>query len=185
MLIRRLGPDELGLLRPLADASLAGEEALLRIGRTGMTLGYAPLPRAEWRVFPPSPTFAPAAFAINERSALFAAMDGENVVGVCGVRGTPEGWAEVADIRVDASCRRQGYGRTMLESCEACARQWGMAGLRAACTDTNPVMCQFLEHCGFILRGMDSMALAYTEAEREKPLARRAALLFFYRTLKG
>ncbi len=185
MLIRRLSPDELSLLRPLADASLAGEEALLRIGRTGMTLGYAPLPRAEWRVFPPSGGFDPAALVNGGQSALFAALDGDNFVGLCGVRATPEGWAEVADIRVDASCRRQGYGRTMLESCEACARQWGMAGLRAVCTDTNPVMCQFLEHCGFTLRGMDSMALAYTEAERDKPLLRRAALLFFYRTMKG
>lgn len=185
MLIRRLGPAELGMLRPLADASLAGEEALMRVGRTGITLGYVPLPRAEWRVFPPSPSFEPRALAAGERSALFAAMDGEMFAGLCGVRATPEGWAELVDIRVDASCRRQGFGRTILESCDACARQWGMAGIRASCTDTNPVMCQFLEHCGFTLRGMDSMALAYTDAEREKPMARRAALLFFYRTLKG
>ena len=56
----------------------------------------------------------------------------------------------------------------------------GMTGLKMCVTDTNPVICQFCEHCGFSLQGLDRHALIYTELERDKPLARRACQLHFY-----
>ena len=45
-------------------------------------------------------------------------------------------------------------------------------------------MCQFCEHEGFSLQGMDRMALALTEQERMKPLAQRSCELIFYKQSK-
>ena len=42
-------------------------------------------------------------------------------------------------------------------------------------------MCQFCAHNGFMLGGLDRMALIYTEKERQKPLARRSCALYYYR----
>ena len=45
-IIRRITPDNIHLLEPVADSVLTGEETLLRITRTGFTVDYLPLPRA-------------------------------------------------------------------------------------------------------------------------------------------
>ncbi len=179
--IRRLTPEDLPLLHPLEDAILAGEEALLRIGRSGFTISYMPLPRAEWRVFPPDPLASPEYILHKSHWALFAAFDGDNLIGLASVRLNDTNWADVADIRVDAAWRRKSVARHLLDTCDQFAHDNGMYGLRVVCTDSNPAMCQFCTHCGFTLGGFDNKALAYSDQERQKPLARRASLLFFYR----
>lgn len=185
MNIRRINAELLHLLRPINDSSIAGEEAVLRISRTGFSLSYLPLPHAEWRTFPPDEYADPLIVVNDERSALFAAFEEDTYVGSACVR-VNEGsrWADVMDIRVDVAYRCRSFARTLLDACERFASVRGMHGLRIACTDTNPVMCQFCEHCGFTLAGADTRAMAYTETERSKPLARRAVLLFFYRTIQ-
>lgn len=183
--IKRLTVDDVPLLKPISSASLAGEDVLLRIGRNGFALGYVPLARAEWRDFPADEYADPRYVLHDERSALFGAFEDKQLIGTASVRmNAATRWAEITDLRVEAACRRQGVGRNLLDFCERLALKRGMHGLRIACPDTNPGLCQFCEHCGFTLAGVDTKALAYTDSERDKPLSRRAALLTFYKPIQ-
>lgn len=180
--VRRLTPALLESIRPIDAASLAGEDVMLRIGRSGFDLGYVPLPRAEWRTFPMSEEVQPRQLLEDEHSAMFLAFEGEAMVGQGAIRVSREsGWGSILDLRVDAAHRRQGVARGLLEAMESFSRRQGMNGLRIALTDDNTVACQFCQHCGFTLQGIDRMALAYTPGQRDKPLARRACQLYFYR----
>ena len=183
--IKRLTADDLPLWRPISSASLAGEDVLLRIGRSGFALGYVPLQRAEWRDFPADESADPRVALSDDRCALFGAFAEDALIGYACVRVSPATrWAQITDLRVEAAHRRQGVARNLLDFCERLALKRGMHGIRMACADTNPGLCQFCEHCGFTLAGVDSKALAYTDSERDKPLARRAALLTFYKPIQ-
>lgn len=179
--VRRLTRELLDCLRPIDGASLAGEDVMLRIGRSGFTLGYVPLPRAEWRSFPMDNEVQPEKLLEQDGSAMFLAFQDENFVGQAAVSARKDtGWTEILDLRVEPACRRKGVARALLDAMESFSRKAGMQGLHMALTDDNTVACQFCQHCGFALQGLDWMALAYTPAQRDKPLARRACLLFFY-----
>ena len=183
--IRRLTTEDLPGWRTVSSASLVGEDVLLRVGRGGFSLGYVPLQRAEWREFAAMEGADPSNALSDGRYALFGAYEDEALIGSACLRISPvTRWGEIVDLRVDAAHRRQGVARNLLDFCERLALKRGMRGLRLACADTNPGLCQFCEHCGFTLAGVDSRALAYTDAERDKPLARRAALLTFYKTIQ-
>ena len=52
--IRRITAENQGLMRPVSDASLVGEDILLQVTRSGFLLRYQPKDSAEWRSFPPS-----------------------------------------------------------------------------------------------------------------------------------
>lgn len=181
LIVRRIKADTLHLVQPLNDAQLVAEEALLRIGRMGIQLGYSPLPKPEWRSFPPVDYAAPAYLVRDEDSAFYGAFEGEKYIGCAAVTTNPNGWADIIDLRVDAAHRRQGAGRMLLDKCIAFARKRELHGLRLACTDTNPGLCQFCEHTGFTLHGFDQMALSQSSEERAKPRSKRASLLYFYR----
>ena len=181
LIVRRIRPETLHQVKELADTQLITEEAVLRIGRMGLQLSYSALPKAEWRSFPPVSYAAPAFLVHDENSAFYGAFEGETFIGSAAVTINPHGWADVLDIRVDAAFRRQGAGRMLLEKCASFAAKRELHGLRVACTDTNPGMCQFLEHDGFSLHGFDQMAISQTPDERIKPKSRRASLLYFYR----
>lgn len=182
-LVRRMMPEQLLGMKRLEDGVLIGEETMLRVGRSGFSISYVPMERAVWRNFP-GPTADELTETLQDgRGALFGAMDGGRIIGLSCVRLIRTGWAEVRDIRVDASCRRQGIGRMLLDACERFAQEGGARGLRMEVSEANPVLCQFCEHTGFVLHGLDRMALIYTEAERSRPMARRACALYFYRLL--
>ena len=181
MIVRRIKPDALHQVRPLRDAELVTEEAVLRIGTFGLQLNFMPLPRPEWRNFPPAIDADPAFLAADERSAFYGAFEDEHYIGCAAVTVNPHGWADVIDLRVDAAFRRQGAGRMLLEKCASFARKRELHGLRVVCTDQNPGMCQMLQHEGFTLCGFDTMALTQSPEERLKPKSRRPALLIFYR----
>lgn len=174
--VRKITPELLPKLRELSSASLAGEDVVLRIGRSGFTLGYVPLPRAEWRSFPPQ-----ARVLQSPGVTLLGAFEDDVLVGSAALCEDDTGWTEILDIRVDAVHRRKGIARALLATVEDTSLRHGTMGLRMTVTDTNPTACQFCEHCGFTLQGLDRMALIYTPQERDKPLARRASQLFFYR----
>jgi len=159
------------------------EEACLRISRLGFQLDYVALPKAEWRSFLPVDYADPLIITQDEGSAFYAAFDGETYIGGAAVTTHPSGWADILDLRVDPSRRRQGAGRMLLDKCEHFAAKRELSGLRIACTDKNPALCQFCEHLGFTLAGLDRMALAHSPQERVKPLSHRPCLLFFYRTI--
>lgn len=181
LIVRKMKEESLALIAPITDSQLVGEEAVLRIGRTGLQLGYVPLPHPEWRSFPPVDYAQPDFLIHDEGSAFYGAFEGEKYIGCAAVTVLPSGWADLLDLRVDAAFRRQGAGKLLLDKCAAFAQKRGLYGLRAACTDANSGMCQFLEHEGFTLHGFDQMALSQSPAERLKPRSRRASLLFFYR----
>lgn len=181
LIVRRIKPETLYQVKELADSQLVSEEAVLRVGRMGLQLDYGTLTKPEWRVFSPV-SYADPAFLVNdESSAFYGAFEGEKYIGGAAVTINPNGWADVLDIRVDASFRRQGAGRMLLDKCASFAQKHELYGLRVACTDSNPGMCQFLEHEGFALHGFDQMVLSQSPDERVKPKSRRASLLYFYR----
>ena len=181
LIVRRIKPEHLHQIESLSDSQLVSEEALLKIGRMGLQLSYVSLPKPEWRSFPP-PDYADPAFLVNdEGSAVYGAFEGEKYIGCAAVTTNPNGWADLLDLRVDSAFRRQGAGRLLLDKCASFAKKRELYGLRAACTDSNPGMCQFLEHEGFCLHGFDQMVLSQTPEERSKPRSRRASLLYFYR----
>ena len=181
LIVRRLTPELFERIRPISAASLCGEDVMLRIGRTGFSLGYVPLPRAEWRSFPMPAGLEPSTLMNDPCAAMFLAFDDEAFAGQAIVYTTPETrWTDVLDIRVDAAHRRKGVAKALLNAIESFSRKQEMNGLRIALTDDNTVACQFCEHCGFSLQGLDRLALAYTASERDKPLARRACELYFY-----
>ncbi len=184
LIVRRLTKALLDTWQPVSAESLAGEEAVLRIGRSGFSLSYMRLPRAEWRSFPMPPAAEPSRLTEEPDAAVFAAYQEGRFVGSAAVRATDRGYGDVLDVRVDASFRRGGVARALLDACERFAEQRGMRALRLCCTDNNPAACQFCEHCGFTLQGMDRSALAYAPSEREKPMALRACQLFFYRPIE-
>lgn len=184
LIVRRIRSDQLDKITPLTDKQLVSEEAHLTISRQGFQLGYTPLPRTEWRSFPPVDYADPLIITQDEGSAFYGAFDGERYIGCAAVTTLPNGWADVIDLRVDPASRRQGAGRMLLDKCEAFAAKRGLPGLRIACPDANSELCQFCEHMGFRLQGLDRMALSMSPEERIKPVSRRACLLFFYRTLQ-
>ncbi|MBQ7139555.1 MAG: GNAT family N-acetyltransferase [Clostridia bacterium] len=181
LIVRRIKPETLHQVKELTDTQLVTEEAVLRIGRTGLHLSYGGLPKPEWRSFPPVSYADPAFLVSDESSAFYGAFEGENYIGCAAVTINPNGWADVLDIRVDAAYRRQGAGRMLMDKCASFAAKRDLYGLRVACTDANPGMCQFLEHEGFTLHGFDQMVLSQSPDERIKPRSRRASLLYFYR----
>lgn len=184
--VRRLTEETLSGVKLLADAVLIGDETMLRIGRYGFELSYLPKQNAEWRSFPVQEEYAAASLLARDDAAVFAAYTDERAIGTASVVCLSSGWAELCDIRVDASHRRQGAATALIAACERFAERQGMYGLRVTASESNPVLCQFLQHNGFELQGLDRRALIHTPEEREKPLMRRACALYFYReTEKG
>lgn len=180
-MIHRVTADMLPLPDRLSDAVLTGEDVMLRVGRSGFTLSYVPLSKAEWRSYPPSTEADPACLIQDERAALFAAYEDEQLIGLAAVRTDDKGWAQLLDIRVDAAYRRTGAASMLLDACDRFAAVRGMHGLRVEASESNPALCQFCEHTRFVLHGIDQMALVYSAAEKNKPMARRACALYFYR----
>lgn len=184
LVVRRLRADELALVRPLSETELVTEEACVRISRTGFQLDYRPALKTQWRAFPAVDYADPAILVQDEGSAFYAAFEGEKYIGCAAVTTLPSGWADVIDLRVDPAHRLQGAGRMLMDKCEHFAMRRGLHGLRAASTDGNPLLCRFLEHMGFTLSGLDTMALSRSETERVKPVSKRATLLIFYRIIQ-
>lgn len=185
LLCQPITMETLSLLKPINDTSIIGEEVVLRIGRSGFSLGYVPMGKAEWRSFPPRPCAAPERVCQSPASSLYAAMDDEDgCIGWAAVSEAENGWAEILDLRVDAVHRRCHVASALMEMCEEFVRSRYLRGLRITVTDTNTVACQFLENQGFALQGIDRMAFAYASTEVDKPLARRACALYFYRIPK-
>ena len=181
LIVRKIKAETLHQIREIADTQLVSEEAVLHIGRMGLQLSYSPLPKSDWRSFPPVIYADPAFLVQDEGRAFYGAFEGPKYIGGAAVTINPNGWADVLDIRVDTSYRRQGAGRMLLDKCASFAAKRELYGLRVACTDSNPVMCRFLEQEGFALHGFDQMVLSQSPEERLKPKSRRASLLYFYR----
>ena len=181
--IRRITAENQGLMRPVSDASLVGEDVVLQVTRSGFLLRYQPKDSAEWRSFPPS---LEAGLRLQAGQAvLYGAFRDEVSVGSLIVRITERGWANVLDLRVDIPVRRQGIATALMASCERFAAKHEAYGVRLEASDRNPTLCRFAEHAGFRLGGVDTMALASAPEERQRPLRQRACALYFYKLLRA
>ena len=183
LVIKALSPG-IPLQREIDARTLCGDTVSVRIGRSGIrpfTLAYQPAPSARWRSFPLSEEARMVLAGLLPDSALFGAFQDDEFVGQAMAVLSSSGWCHLVDLRVDTSHRLIGIGRSLLEACQRFAGKNGMAGLHLTVSDLNPVMCQFCEHCGFSLEGIDRLAYAMLPEERMKPLLQRACALHFYR----
>ena len=179
LMIRPVKPGAVPL-QQIDARTLSGDTVAVRIGRSGLSLGYTPNGSAHWRSFGPCPRALDAFAGYLRGAVILGASLEDRPVGIAAVVDSGRGWCEILDLRVDASCRLQGIGRALLDACRRYAERVGLAGVCMAVSDDNPVMCQFAEHCGFRLEGMDRMALTQMPEERIKPMVRRACELYFY-----
>ena len=164
-----------------ADARyLAGERVQLRVVRAGFHTDYAPLPTAAWRTLRPFPAEPESLMADPHAACFLAFMDGQPV-GQCVVRLVANHLCELADLRVDSRFRRQGIGTQLTETCVDWAQAKGRAGLRAEVTDNQPTACQFLEHIGFTLGGVDRLRRAALPEQRLLVPAMRESVVVFYK----
>ena len=162
---------------------LCGETVKIRIGRSGVnlfTLSYLPTQGALWKTFEPGEAAERAWQGLLPGAIAWGAFQDEQLSGIALAVPSATCWCELLDIRVDSAQRRNGIGTMLLDACRRYARTQGMMGIKATVGDDNPVACQFLEHSGFTLQGLDRMQMAMTPAERVKPLLHRTCALFFY-----
>lgn len=96
----------------------------------GFSLGYVPMEKAQWRTFPPALPLPLSEMAFLLSASVYGAFQEERFCGLAVIRKDEHGWGEILDLRVDASCRRQGIATALLASCEGFARRRSLEGLR-------------------------------------------------------
>ncbi len=170
----------ISLYNQIENRYLVGELAAVRVTRSGFSLEYMPLNKAEWRTYPPVSLFTPQEL-LKRKDAVcfFAFLDGQ----LAGQAVASHHWNNLAmlwDIRVNVHSRRKGVGRALLEACRSWALPRGLKGLMAETQDANPAACQFYQSCGFVLGGVDRMLYAAIPQQAQKPPALRDSALFFY-----
>ena len=175
-----LSEDSIPLYNQIDNRYLVGELATVRVTRSGFSLDYMLLNKAEWHTYPPESLFTPQEL-LKRKDAVcfFAFLDGQPAGQVVAAHH----WNHLAmlwDIRVDARFRRKGVGRALLDACHSWASHHGLKGLMAETQDANPAACQFYQSNGFVLGGVDRMLYAATPKQAQKPPALRDCALFFY-----
>ena len=180
LVIKPLLPGE-PLPREIDARTLCGDTVSVQVTRSGFALSYMPTGTAQWRSFPYSEYAEEILAGIIPDSFILGAEQDGILVGILAARYCRSRWCEIHDLRIDTSCRMQGIGRTLLDACMRNAVRRDMEGLRIVVSDTNPAMCQFAQHCGFKLEGIDRLAYAMSPEERHKPMIRRASALIVYR----
>lgn len=65
-------------------------------------------------------------------------------------------YAYIDNLVVDASHRRLGIGRRLIEQAKQWARSKNLAGIMLETQNNNVAACQFYERCGFKLCGFDT-----------------------------
>ncbi len=180
LVIKPLGPGD-PLPRDLDARVLCGEDVSVRVSRAGYALSYLPTGATRWRSFEMTEPAREALAGYTPGAFALAAYLDETPAGLAVAANRANRWCDVLDLRVDAAYRQQGIGRMLLEACMRAACDADMAGLRMLVSDLNPVMCQFAEHMGFRVEGLDRLLWAMTPEERIKPMMRRASALIFYR----
>jgi ribosomal protein S18 acetylase RimI-like enzyme len=89
-----------------------------------------------------------------DKAIFFAYADGQ-LTGQIIVRKNWNHYGYVEDIAVDASFRREGVGRALLQHAVAWARDRQLAGVMLETQNNNGAACRLYESCGFQLAGFD------------------------------
>ncbi len=122
------------------------------------------------------------------KKTLYAAISGEEVVGVIAVSTWPPGfwkrslWSEpqspglgVFDLCVSPALQRQGIGRFLMESTEQLARTRSILFVRLDAYVDNPYSTAFYRHIGYQERGLvDVRGVGLVLFEKETSLSRRS-----------
>ena len=168
------------LYNQIDNRYLVGELATVRVARSGFTLEYTPLNKAEWRTYPPESIFKPQDLVKRQDAVCFFAFLDDQLVGQAVAAKNWNSLAMVWDIRVDVRQRRKGVGRALMDAIRNWAQRQGMKGLMLETQDANPVACQFYQSYGFVLGGVDRMLYTAIPNQAQKPPALRDCALFFY-----
>ena len=173
-----------GDLNRMDTRFLAGDRVQLRISRKGFTPEYIPLPVAQWRSLKSFPA-EPNQLLGDPKVACFLAYTEDHLVGQVIVRLGAHRLCEVLDIRIDSRYRRQGIGTELIQTCADWAVRHKRAGLRIEVSDEQSVACQFLEHCGFQLGGVDRLWHSADAEQAQRMPTMRESVLVFYQFLNG
>lgn len=180
MKIIRMDESNARQLNAIEPRYLVSEVAALRLTRGGFALEYRPLASAVWSRSGCEDEEAADFLGRRDRDVFFGYLEGA-LCGQIAVEESENRLARVADVRVDIPARRKGLGREMLDVAMDWAALHGCEGLVVETQDANPAACQFLEHCGFALGGVDRMRYAGLARTGERPAALPACALFYYK----
>jgi ribosomal protein S18 acetylase RimI-like enzyme len=97
----------------------------------------------------------PSTYIANpDRIVFFAYVDGE-LAGQIRIMKYWNGYAYIDDVAVDATHRRQGVGRLLIQRAIEWARDKGFPGMMLETQNNNVAACRLYESCGFELGGFD------------------------------
>ena len=184
MKIVRMDENNAHLLNTLDARHLVSEVAALRLARGGFSLEYKPLASSVWRRAAENEQITAEGFlGRRDRDVFFGYLDGA----LCGQMVLAQNWNQMAlvlDVRVDIPARRKGLGRELMDVAMDWAGLHGMEGVMVETQDANPAACQFLEHCGFTLAGVDCMLYAGLARKSEKASPLLDSGLFYYKMIR-
>ena len=160
---------------------LAGDRVLLRVARRGFAPEYVPLPNAEWRTLQTTRVLDADTLLADAKAACYLAFVDDQYAGQCAVRLAAHRLVELLDVRVDTRFRRQRVGTELLKYCAFWTQEHHRAGIRAEASDESPVACQFFEHCGYELGGVDKLWHNADPWQAERVPAMRETVLTFYK----
>lgn len=124
-------------------------------------------PQAEEACFPDEPYDFDA---MHPRSTFLGAYSGGECVGLAILQEGFFKYMYLYDLKVNASCRRQGVAGALLGKAREVARQKGYIGLYTQGQDNNLGACLFYLHQGFVIGGMDGKVYQGTPQEGKKDI---------------
>ncbi len=179
--IRPLSADNADCLNRVDTRYLAGDLVQIRVTRKGFSPEYVPLASASWQTYQPPRALKELLEATDPPRQCFFAYQDEQLVGQLVVSLADCGLTELIDIQVDSRCRRQSVATALVDAGLDWAQQMGCHGVCARTTDQNPVACQFFEHTGFQLGGVDKLRFHADPAVSLQAPGLRPSALAFYR----
>jgi ribosomal protein S18 acetylase RimI-like enzyme len=90
-------------------------------------------------------------------STVLVAWLGERAVGHMVLSTHWNGFAHVDELAVDASARRHGVARALLEVAQFWSRKRDLPGIMLETQNNNLAACKLYERCGYVVGGVDHM----------------------------
>lgn len=103
--------------------------------------------------------------AMVKNSTFIGAYDGERCVGLAILQEGFFKYMYLYDLKVNASCRKQGVAGRLLQKAEAVAKEKGYTGLYTIGQDNNLGACLFYIKYGFQIGGLDTKVYDGTPQE--------------------
>lgn len=177
--IRPMTAENADYLNRVDTRYLAGDLVQIRVTRKGFLPEYVPVASASWQTYQP-PRGLRELLAAPTRQCFFAFWD-EQFAGQLALSKGEYGLVDLIDLQVDARSRRQSIATALLDAGVDWAQGVDCHGLRAQTTDQNPVACQFFEHTGFQLGGVDRLRFCADRSDGELAPGLKPSALTFYR----